>query len=290
MTEPTFRPATEADAPGVAALLTAHMNPKIPPEVFARILDYRWSGEKPHAGIVAEADGEVVGYHGNVWSVRRVDGRERLMGSFSSLYVRRDWRGHDLGLRMMRTYAAMPEPTFTVFNPSRRVHAILEECGFRDLDTHRVVWRAGAGGGDTDVVEDPAEIAAAVSQEERRYLAEHDGLPVQWRLLTGRGASVLCGFLRQDRGDQGLCWDMIYGGSPETLAGLIDGAARGLLADEPRGVLQVDARFLGGHAPAGGTPEPLRYRRMVRRGADAPAGDRIDHLYSETLLLGLKLA
>ncbi|MEM1316017.1 MAG: hypothetical protein AAGI51_15775 [Pseudomonadota bacterium] len=290
MTEPRFRPATEADAPGVAALLTAHMNPKIPPEVFARILDYRWAGPKPHAGIVAEAEGEVVGYHGNVWSMRRVDGRERPMGSFSSLYVRRDWRGHDLGLRMMRSYAAMPEPTFTVFNPSRRVHAILEDCGFRDLDTHRRVWRAGEGGSGPEVVSDPAEIAAAVSDEERRYLHEHDGLPVRWRLLKGRGAAVLCGFLRQDRGEQGLCWDMIYGGDPETLAALIDGAAPALLAGEPRGVLQIDARFLGGHAPAGGALEPLRYRRMARRGADAPADHRIDHLYSETLLLGLKIA
>lgn len=290
MTEPLFRPATEADAPGVAALLTAHMNPKIPPQVFARILDYRWSGEKPHAGVVAEAGGEVVGYHGNVWSTRRIDGTDRLMGNFSSLYVRRDWRGHDLGLRMMRAYAAMPEPTFTVFNPSRRVHAILEACGFRDLDTHRRVWRFGDGGGGTEVVADPSEIARAASAEERVYLDEHQGLPVHWRLLRGDGGAVLAGFLRQDRGDQGLCWDMIYAGDPKALAGLIHGAAPAILSGARRGVLQIDARFLGGHALAGGALEPLQYRRMVRRGANAPPDHRIDHLYSETLLLGLKIA
>lgn len=288
MTEPLFRPGTEADIDHVAELLHRHMNPKVPAEVFRRIMAYEWAGEKPHIGMVAEADGEIVGFHGNIYSTRWIDGAPRVFGSFTSLYVHRDWRGHDLGLKMMRTYEQRPDITYTVFDPSKRVHGILESCGFRDLDTHRIVWEQGGAPGDVEVIGDIERIAPRVSAEEQRYLADHRDLNAWPVLLVGKAGEVLTFFLRQDRGSQGYCHDMIYTGDPAKLAAMIDAAAPRILGDNPRARLLADERFFGGHA-VGGAREPLRYRRMVRRAAPPVPDWRVDHLYTETLLIDLKL-
>lgn len=290
MSGPRFRPGSEADIDHVAGLLHRHMNRKLPPETFRRLMAYDWAGEKPHIGMVAEAGGEIVGFHGNVYSMRLIDGVPRTFGSFTSLYVHKDWRGHDLGLKMMRTYEERPDITYTVFDPSVRVHDILEACGFRDLDTHRLVWEQGTGeaAAGVEVVGDRAAIRAAVTAEERRYLDDHADLPARPMLFRRGPEQVLVFFLGQDRGDQGLCFDLIYAGDPAALARLIDGAAPTLLASDPRARVLVDERFLAGH-PTGGARRPLAYRRMVRRAEPAVPDWRVDHLYTETLLLGLKL-
>lgn len=280
---PVVRPARPEDAARVGAFLSAHMNPRIPAEVFARILDYPWQAPRPHLGMLAELGGEVVGYHGCVWSRR---GAARF-GSFSSLYVRRDMRGEDLGGRMMRAITAEAGPTLTVFHPSRRVHDLLEACGFRDLDTHRRVWAPGEGDprAGVEAVRDPAAIRAAAGAEGLRLLADHAGLPAVPVLLSGRGDAALSFWLRQDRGASGRVWELIAGPEPERLAALIEGAAAALTAEGER--VLVDERFLGGADL--GRREALAHRRMWRPGEATPARWRVDHLYTETLLLGLKL-
>lgn len=288
MTEPVFRPGTDADIDHVADLLHRHMNAKVPPEVFRRLMDYGWAGEKPHVGMVAEADGEIVGFHGNVYSTRWIDGAPRLFGSFTSLYVHRDWRGHDLGLKMMRTYEARPDVTYTVFDPSKRVHGILESCGFRDLDTHRHVWTPDGRPGDVEVIEGIDRIGPRVSEEEQRYLLDHRDMKAFPVLLCGDPGEVLTFFLRQDRGSHGFCHDLIYTGDPAKLAAMLGAAAPRILGGEPRALLLADERFFDGRL-SGGIREPLRYRRMVRRAEPALPDWRVDHLYTETLLIDLKL-
>lgn len=290
MNEPVFRPGENRDIDHVAGLLHLHMNPKVPPEVFRRLLAYDWAGEKPHCGMVAEANGEIVGFHGNVYSMRRINGVERAFGSFTSLYVHRDWRGHNLGQKMMRTYEERTDITYTVFDPSKRVHGILEESGFRDLDLDRLVWTPDGRRADPDVevLRDPALIRPRVTAEEQRYLDDHADLPAFPLLLADGQRQVLVFTLRQDRGDQGLCHDLVYCGDPKVFADLVDAAAPAILGDDARARLLVDARFLDGHRTKG-RREPLRYRRMVRRADPALPDWRVDHLYTETMLLNLKL-
>lgn len=290
MSEPDFRPGNDRDIDRVAELLSLHMNPKVPPATFRRLMDYRWAGEKPHIGMVAEVGDDIVGFLGNVYSVRRFGGSSHTFGSFTSLYVHKHWRGHNLGLRMMQTYEARPDITYTVYDPSQRVHAILEQCGFQDLDTHRKVWEQGMGDapGGMEAVTDRSEIASMVGREQRRYLDDHAVLPALPILFSGPDHRVLCFFLRQDRGEEGFCHEMIYTDDPSALAVMIDRVAGWVLAAHPRARFLVDERFLDGHA-SGGLRQSLSCRRMVRR-ADPPVPDwRIDHLYSESLLLDLKL-
>ncbi|WP_417520180.1 GNAT family N-acetyltransferase [Minwuia sp.] len=288
MTEAVFRPGTDADIDQVSELLHRHMNRKVPAATFRRLMDYDWAGEKPHIGMIVEADGQIVGFHGNVYSTRFFDGVPHVMGSFTSLYIHRDWRGANLGYRMMHTYEDRPDITYTVFDPSKRVHGILEDCGFRDLDMNRVVWAQGGRAGDVEIVRDPDRIAPRVSAEEQRYLHDHRDMKAFPVLLSGDAGEVLTFFLQQDRGDQGLCHDLIYTGDPAKLAAMIDAAAPRILGDDPRARLMADERFFDGH-PTGGTVTPLTYRRMVRRATPALPDWRVDHLYTETLLIDLKL-
>jgi len=290
MTAAIIRPGTEADIPQVAELLHQNMNRKVPAEVFARLMNYDWAGEKPHIGMVSEADGRIVGFHGNVYSMRRINGVERIFGSFTSIYVLRDWRGEDLGVRMMRTYEERPDITYSVFDPSTRVHAILESCGFRDLDMNRYVWEQGMSPRDdrVEVITDHDMIRPLVGAEEQRYLDDHRGLTAHPVLLRDHDGQVLCFFLQQDRGDKGFCHDLIYTGDPAALARMIDRAADRIMGDNPRARLLIDERFLDGNT-TDGTCTPLPYRRMVRR-ADPPLPDwQVDHLYTETVLVNLKL-
>ncbi|MDF1736028.1 MAG: hypothetical protein P1U37_12125 [Minwuia sp.] len=290
MSAAIIRPGTEADIPQVAELLHRNMNRKVPAEVFARLMNYDWAGEKPHIGMVSEADGKIVGFHGNVYSMRRINGVERIFGSFTSIYVLRDWRGEDLGVRMMRTYEERPDITYSVFDPSTRVHAILESCGFRDLDLNRYVWEQGMSPRDdrVEVITDHDQIRPLVGAEEQRYLDDHRDLTAHPVLLRDGDGQVLCFFLQQDRGDKGFCHDLIYTGDPEALARMIDRAADRIMGDDPRARLLIDERFLDGHR-TDGVCTPLPYRRMVRR-ADPPIPDwQVDHLYTETVLINLKL-
>ncbi len=285
-----IRPGTDADIPQIAELLHRNMNRMVPPEVFARLMNYDWAGEKPHVGMVSEADGRIVGFHGNVYSMRRINGVERTFGSFTSIYVLRDWRGEDLGVRMMRTYEERPDITYTVFDPSQRVHGILESCGFRDLDMNRFVWERGFSPHDAqvEVLTDHDAIRPLVGPEEQRYLDDHRDLTAHPVLLRDGEGQVLCFFLQQDRGDQGFCHDLIYTGDPAALARMIDRAADRIMGDDPRARLLIDERFLDGHR-TDGVCTPLPYRRMVRR-ADPPLPDwQVDHLYTETVLINLKL-
>lgn len=290
MTDPVFRPGNENDIDQVATLLSVHMNRKVAPEKFRRLMDYQWGGEKPHIGMVAEADDGIVGFLGNVYSMRNFENTSRTFGSFTSLYVHKDWRGRDLGLRMMQTYEGRPDITYTVYDPSERVHGILEQCGFRDLDTHRLVWEQGMGevGREVEVITDRRAIAAKLGAEQRRYLDDHAALPVHPLLCRDGEYQVFCFFLRQDRGEDGLCHELIYTDDPLALAALIDRMAAGVLATNPQSRLLVDERYLDGHA-CKGLRQSLSCRRMVRRANPLVQDWRIDHLYSETLLLDLKL-
>jgi GNAT superfamily N-acetyltransferase len=283
-----FRPGTDADIDQVSELLHQHMNRKVSAEVFRCLMDYDWAGEKPHVGMVVEAEGQIVGFHGNVYSSRFLADGPRVMGSFTSLYIHKDWRGENLGYRMMHTYEDRPDITYTVFDPSRRVHAILEECGFRDLDLNRFVWESGGHAGEVEVIQDADHIAPLVSAEEQRYLHDHRDLKAFPVLLRGDAGDVLTFFLRQDRGDKGFCHDLIYTGDPVKLGGMLDAAAPRILANDPRARLLADERFFDGNA-TGGRKEPLAYRRMVRRADPALPDWRVDHLYTETLLINLKL-
>lgn len=289
MKEALFRPGTDRDIDQVAQLLHDHMNRKVAPETFRRLMDYGWAGEKPHIGMVVESpEGEIVGFHGNVYSTRFLAEGPRVMGSFTSLYIHKDWRGENLGYRMMHTYEDRPDITYTVFDPSKRVHGILEECGFRDLDLNRFIWAPGGAAGNVEVIEDPDRIASSVSAEEQRYLHDHRDMKAYPVLLRGDAGDVLTFWLRQDRGDKGFCHDLIYTGDPVTLAAMIDGAAPRILGDDPRARLLVDERFFDGHSVSG-RKEQLAYRRMVRRADPALPDWRVDHLYTETLLIDLKL-
>lgn len=290
MTEPVCRPGNEGDVDQVALLLSEHMNRRVAPATFRRLMDYRWRGEKPHFGMVAAAGDDIVGFLGCIYSDRRIDGGARTFGSFTSLYVHKDWRGRNLGLRMMRTYEERPDITYSVYDPSDRVHGLLEQCGFTDLDTHRLVWEHGMGGETTglEVVTDSEQMSEMLADEQLRYLADHAKLPARPLLFRQGGRQVLCFFLCQDRGCDGLCYELIFADDPVALAALIDAAAAWIQATDPRARLLVDERYLAGN-DCRGRRQKLTCRRMVRR-ADPPVPDwRIDHLYSETLLLDLKL-
>ncbi|MEL6233730.1 MAG: GNAT family N-acetyltransferase [Pseudomonadota bacterium] len=259
------------------------MNAKIPAEIFARILDYGWEGAPAHRGWLAEMDDKILGYQGSVGSSRKIDGVARPCGSFSSLYVHKSARGHDLGGRMMRALVAEPDVTYTVFNPSRRVQALLESCGFSDLETHRRVFVAGPAG-----KVEVAHGAAVAPYIDAAILRDHVGLPVSAALLSDADGAVACLLGAPARGTEGAAIELLYTSDPTNLARMIEAAAPALLGSEPDLRLHVDERYFAGNEP-GGQREPLAYRRMIRPARDPLPAWRVDHLYSETLLLGLKL-
>ncbi|MEM9050065.1 MAG: GNAT family N-acetyltransferase [Pseudomonadota bacterium] len=282
---PQIRPATRADAAAVGAFLHAHMNGKIAPEVFARILDYGWEGAPGHRGMLAQADGAIVGYHGSVGSARWIDGLARPCGSFSSLYVHKSARGHNLGEEMMRALVGMTNVTYTVFNPSSRVQDLLERCGFVDLDDTRYVFFGQDAAGPVQISRDPGILARLI---DRRILEDHVGMPVDPVVLSDRDGEAACILSAPARTAGGSAVELLHVSDPAGLARMIAAAAPLLLGHDRDLRLHADARYFDGHDP-GGRHTPLPYRRMIRPAAAALPLWRVDHLYSETLLLDLKL-
>jgi len=72
------RVAEAGDAEGICSLLHSKMNPRIPIEHWRRLMNYNWLNEKPDYGRVVEADGQILGYCGMVYSDRLIGDANRL--------------------------------------------------------------------------------------------------------------------------------------------------------------------------------------------------------------------
>lgn len=99
----TFRPAVRADQAAVVGLLTSTF-PQRPKGQWSKLFDYPWLASPPDYGMLAEQQGEVVGYMGAIYSDRVLRGRPTRICGMTSWCVGNDQQGSGIGTRIADAY------------------------------------------------------------------------------------------------------------------------------------------------------------------------------------------
>ena len=144
--------------------------------------------------------------------------------------------------------------------------------------------RRQSGGSEIETLDDPAAIAPLLDARERGILEDHR--PYNLRHFLFRcGEDASYAILQVKRKGADIDYhELLYAGDRAFLAAHAQAIANTLLSSD-RAVLAFDRRF----APESETfeREPMRLPRWFRSSDVSPGA--IDHLYSEIVLLDLKL-
>ena len=286
---PEVRPASPADVEAICRLLHGKMSRKISTDGWRAIMTYGWLAEKPDLGIVAEADGEIVGFLGVVYADRTLGDRRLRTANLSAWYLDKPYRGAGTGMEMLRAATRHDGVLYTTFSSVPRVLPMMEKVGLEPLDRERLVWRRGPPAGRPSgirVLRGMDAVASSVSPAERRLLDDHAGFELHPFLIEAEGESCLVILsIRRKAADVGY-HEAFYIGSPALFAAHAQAFADAILPDR-QSLLAVDRRFLDGIDLRGET-EAIPVPRYFRPTAGVTGRD-VDFLYSETALLNLKL-
>ncbi|MEZ5987788.1 MAG: hypothetical protein R3F30_01410 [Planctomycetota bacterium] len=276
----TVEPLGEDDLPAVAALMHAHMNPRIPVADWERSYRMPWARCGPHYGYGLWQDGRLAGAYTVIWSRRTVDGREELFGNLAAWCVEPELRLHSLSL--LKQVLADKQVHLTDLSPKPEVARLMRRFGFEALDTTWCLMPNLPWWGLTRILTDPAAIAARLAGDARQVFEDHrDVGAVHHLLLDVRDRP--CHVMYHRRTRKGVpCVTVLHVSEPAALPGRYLGLGGHFLRRE-RALLTVwEDRFL--------VRRPLLSRRtasphakLFRSPTLGPG--RIDNLYSELVTL-----
>ena len=278
------RPADADDIDGVCDLLHENMSAKISKARWRNLLDYPWRPTDANRGCVAVDGDRVVGFLGLVYADRLISGTTRRFCNICAWYLLKEYRGQGLGRRIQLDSVADPRVTYTILTATEATGRAFGGSGFRVLDSERLIVRRQSGGGEIAALDDPAAIAAHLNTRERRILEDHRQYNLR-HFLFRAGVDASYAILQVKRKGADIDYhELLYAGDGTFLAAHAQAIANTLLPSD-RAVLAFDRRFV----PESETfeREPMRLPRWFRSSDVSPGG--IDHLYSEIVLLDLKL-
>ncbi len=131
------RPAHKEDVDAIILLLRDGLDSRLSVEEWRRLFEYPGVQGQPNLGFVLEAGNRLVGFLGAVYSSRRVEGRVEGFCNLSSWYVIPEFRTS--GMALLRAALRQRDYTFTAFQPSQLNAQVLKLCGFRQVDSHKLL-------------------------------------------------------------------------------------------------------------------------------------------------------
>ena len=254
-------------------------------EGWRRLMSGRWDmPEDPCAVVIRDGDA-LVGVLGLIHARRHTPRGVRHVISMTSWYVLPDYRGQRLGVELMRRAAAIPDATVTNLTSSANALGAVDHAGMVVLDDTRCVWQARAvSGARLELVEAPLS-APDLDPVEAQVIADHAGLGLRSCLVrTEEGPLVVVCSVKQKH-DAYVTHETMHLSDPALFSRHARAVADALLP-EAGAVLSVDSRFvLGGAVPD--RTEAISVPRFFSPGHMEPV--EVDHLYSEVVLLGMKM-
>lgn len=278
------RAAGADDIAPVAEFLHTNMNARIPAQRWRRLLEYPWRPAGAEHGRVVTDGGRVVGFMATVFSDRPVRAERRRFCNLGAWYLLSAYRGTGLGDELLDS--GMADQTVTYYTNSARLATgrKIRARGFRILDDHRFLFRPDRTRRDATVLVD--DEVPALGAAERRLLADHEPCGIRRALIRSREGDCLVVFHVKLKGADIAYHEVLSADRPTVLAAHAQALADRIV-DTANGVLAVDARWIGEPAPPDAVAERIPLARWFRS-PDVEAA-LVDHLYSETVLLDLKL-
>lgn len=282
----TLRRAEARDIGGICALLNTHMNPDFPVERWEKLFAPAWCQDNPDMGLVAEDNGEIVGFHGHICSYRTVGGRRRRFVNFTSWYIRKEYRGQGLGKAMLEMATEDENTTYMVcsLSPKRVEH--FKTLGLDVLETERLLWRKDGHEFDNlELIHDMEQMVMRANPDEVKVLKDHEGLATTPVLVSTRCTQCLL-LLSIARKKGGVTYyDVLYRSNSGLFTERVADIAQALLPDGDA-VFAADRRFVEDDG-AGAEVETIRSPRFWKTSDVRPRN--VDLAYSEIVLLDLKL-
>ncbi|PCJ04508.1 MAG: hypothetical protein COB16_18420 [Rhodobacteraceae bacterium] len=251
-----------------------------------RILDGRWGRSDDSYAITVRDDGQLVGVLGLITAHRPTENGPKVTANMTSWYLLKPYRGTGIGRRMIELAIADPEITVTDFTSSPgAVHAV-KSAGLIELDTQRLIWHPRSiTQTHLPVHADPWAMPQSLSVKDIQVLRDHAGLDLKPLLIETPDGPCLVILAIKQKHDDYVTYEVMYLGSRVIFARHVRAIADTILPAD-RAILSVDRRMLPGDVEHDAV-EDFTVPRFYTPGR-MPAED-IDHLYTEVVLLGLKL-
>ena len=279
----SVRFATPAQRAEVEAFMhAAFPRAKWGAEGWTRLLANRWGGAQGEFAVVAMDGDMIVGVMGMNDSIRHTPRGPQRYRNLTSWYVLKSHRGMGLGETLMHTAMADPQVTSTNLTSAKAALPLVDRIGFKVLDAERLVWRQ-SGGTVLSMSLDPLSDAKLDSVDDQ-VLRDHADLNLKSVTVeTPDGPCTLALSVKQ-KVDEYVTHEIVYIGQPALLARHGRAIVDTLLPDDGA-VFSIDSRLVQGAQPD--TVEPIEVPRFYKGTSMLPA--EIDHMYSEIVLMGMKL-
>jgi hypothetical protein len=252
-----------------------------------RLVDYDFDCGRDDRGWVLVDEGNVVGFLGAIFSVRR----GQPFCNVTSWIVKQSHRR--AGLELLLPLLEMNDHTLLNLSPSPFTLSVFRRMGFQDLDDRLkiippVVPKLSPEG--YELVRDHATIERILEGNDLRVFRHHRGYDCTHLVFVGPDgySYTIAGKTRFRRVPTSFVY---YVSDPERFAALLNPLQRALFAAHRTLVSVVDARLVAGaHMPGCATyklAQPRLYRPAWSDsdGASPPPKSQIDNLYSEFVLL-----
>ncbi|XDA99259.1 GNAT family N-acetyltransferase [Sulfitobacter sp. LCG007] len=249
-----------------------------------RLLSGRWSGPEGPYAILACDGARIAGVLGIVSATRPSATGDRKTANMTSWYVLKPYRGQGLGHRMIALACSDPAVTVTNFTSSANAVDVVQSAGLSVLDRERFIWRPRATARPLPVRDAPA--GDGLPPRSMRILEDHRGLGLAPHVVETPDGPCLLLISRQRRSDAYESWEVCHL-SDRAIFAAHDRAIADSLLPGSGAVLSCDSRLVDGAAEMDAV-EALSVPRFYSTGAMAPA--EVDPLYSEVVLLNMKLA
>ncbi len=281
MVEITF--ATPSQRAEVEAFMhSAFPRAKWGADGWTRLLANRWGGEQGEFAITARDGDQLVGVMGMNDSLRHTPRGPQRYRNLTSWYVLKTHRGMGLGEKLMHAAMADPKVTSTNLTSAKAALPLVDRIGFKVLDSHRFVWRQQ---GTTQLPITLSPLADGdLNAVDALVLTNHEGLDLQPMAIETPDGPITLVISAKQKVDEYVTHEAVYVGQPELLAKHGRAIADTLLP-ESRAVLSVDSRLAKGANPD--TIEQIEVSRFYKGTSMLPS--EIDHMYSEIVLMGMKL-
>ncbi|MGJ8595257.1 GNAT family N-acetyltransferase [Sulfitobacter sp.] len=281
MVDITF--ATSAQREEVEAFMhAAFPRAKWGAEGWTRLLANRWGGAQGEFAVTARDGDTLVGVMGMNDSIRHTPRGPQRYRNLTSWYVLKSHRGMGLGETLMHKAMADPQVTSTNLTSAKAALPLVDRIGFKVLDAERFVWRQ-SGGARLPLSLDPLA-DATLDPVDAQVLRDHEDLnlkPVTVESPDGPCTLVLS---VKQKVDEYVTHEVVYIGQPEIMVNHGRAIADTVLPDEGA-VFSIDSRLVTGAQPD--AVETIEVPRFYKGTSMLPT--EIDHMYSEIVLMGMKL-
>ena len=247
------------------------------------ILSGRWADPDDPFAISVRDGGRLVGCLGLVASHHVHDGARQRILNMTSWYLNKELRGTGTGKAMLHLLLQNPDDTITNFTSAPDAAHAVRAAGMLVLDRERLIWRPDPARKPLPVMQSRAK--PPLSATEEQILADHEELDLHpVRIDTPDGPLLIVLSIKQKHEDF-VTHELFHASDRSLLARHIHRIAATLLPPD-RAIFAVDRRFLPPDTQADEV-QTFAVPRFWSPGHLKPA--QVDHLYSETVLLGLKL-